>query len=292
MAQPGQVSSRSSRALSVATSRIVRGLVEEHEVLPPRGAPSRERDTSPLASGQRRHLLTLLVPVEEEALEVHAEVDLLGAEVDLTAARRERALVPRDVVVHGPVVLEARARLIEEGDLGIGADLHRTAIGHELPREEAQEGRLADAIPPDDADAIARDEVQGQVRDELPATERYADALEVQDALAEPRHVPVDPGEIDGLHVLAGFVGDGRLGPLDARLLLRGPRLRPAAEPLGPRGGGSSGGSSRRAPRAPRARPSARRNPCSFHRIRSRSRDRARRCDRTRRRARSDRASP
>src|SRR6185503_2292857 len=105
----------------------------------------------PLAARERAHRLPLLVAVEEEALEVAPHLDRLPAHVDA------RSLVGH-VVEDRRRLVELGAVLIEIGDLRVLAEHDLALAGRELAEDGPEQGGLADAVPPHDAEPLARRE--------------------------------------------------------------------------------------------------------------------------------------
>jgi hypothetical protein len=67
------------------------------------------------------------------------------------------------------------------------AEAQRTAVRLVLPRNHAEQRRLAGAVGPDDADDAAAREVEGQVVDQQRVAEALPQVLRLDDHVPEPR---------------------------------------------------------------------------------------------------------
>ena len=126
---------------------IVRGLVEHHDVARPR-QHDRELETVALAARQLGDRAPDLVVLEQEVAQVSVHVALTMSELDHLAALR-------DVVAHRERGVQGLVQLREPHHLELGAHGDRALVGLELAQQQAQHGRLAAAVRPEDADAIA-----------------------------------------------------------------------------------------------------------------------------------------
>src|SRR5262249_9335377 len=136
-------------------------------------------------------------------------------------------------------------RLVEEGEARVLPDDDVAGVGRDLAEDGADERRLAGAVRPDDADPIAGLPEEAEVAEERLSAERFAEAAELEDGLAEPP-AGRPPGrqpqrQRSGAPVVAPGLGGHRLvEAIDARLLLGRSRRRPAPDPgeLAPHEGG------------------------------------------------------
>ena len=124
--------------------------------------------------------------------------------------------------------LELAHLLREHGQAHGHPDLALAGGERHLAGQRAQQRRLAGAVDPDDAGALAGREPPGDVVEQHPVAELDAGVDEVDDVLAEPGR-----GEPHQLDVVAGrrLVGDEGVRGVDAELGLAGARRRPAAQP-------------------------------------------------------------
>src|SRR5262249_29339016 len=126
-------------------------------------------------------------------------------------------------------VVEIGAVLIEVGDLRVLAEDDLSSRGRDLAADGPEEGGLAGAVPAHDAEPLARGEDEVQALDEGETPEGERELLELEDGLARPRRLD---GELCFTLDLRGRRGLGRLGALDAGLLLARPGLGLPAQPL------------------------------------------------------------
>ena len=152
-AQPAKLSSASSSARSVSTSRSLVGSSSSSRLLPLLQQLG-EVDAIALAARQRADLPLLAAALEVEPRHVGARRDLPLAELDLVVAAG-------DLLEHGLVRVERVAALIDVADLHRLADPQRAGVRLLLPGDHPEQRRLAGAVRTDHADdAAAR---QGEV---------------------------------------------------------------------------------------------------------------------------------
>ncbi len=114
------------------------------------------------AAGEVPDRRARLLRLEQEFLHVAGDVALLAIDQQVLAA-------PVGQVVRKRVVeVQVLALLVERGDLQIGAELHRAAVGRKLAGQHLQQRRLAGAVRADEADAIAAMHADRERRDDGP----------------------------------------------------------------------------------------------------------------------------
>ena len=177
LGQPGDVALQAGEAVEV---EVVRRLVEEEQVearQQQRGQP----DPGGLAAGEAAHRLA-----EQRRTETEVGPHVGEARLEVGRAERQPALQRRGVLVVGaggaggqPVgrgvqaavgrvhagapgevvgdgLVGAFGLLVEQPDVRPDrGEAHRAALGAQLTGEDAQQGALADAVRPDEADAMA-----------------------------------------------------------------------------------------------------------------------------------------
>src|SRR5262245_33556768 len=131
-----------------------------------------------LAAGQVADALLLIRSTEVEAPDVRARRNLVLADADDVLAVRH--LLP-DVLR----VVEFVSALIDVGDLDRVADIERAAIGFLAACDHPEERRLTGAVRTGDADDRAARNGAREIVDEESVAVRFADALHVEDLLAE-----------------------------------------------------------------------------------------------------------
>ena len=124
--------------------------------------------------------------------------------------------------------LELAHLLRQHGQAHGHADLALAGGERHVAGQRAQQRRLAGAVDPDDAGALAGGQPPGDVVEQHPVAELDAGVDQVDDVLAEP-----GGREAHQLDVVAGrrLVGDEGVRGVDAELGLAGARRRPAAQP-------------------------------------------------------------
>src|SRR5690606_9920727 len=134
-----------------------------------------------------------------------------------------------DALEDAEVSVERRALLIEVAHAHAATEPDRALGDLLVPEDRAEERRLARAVRADDPEALARRHREIEAADEEAIAHLDAEPADVEDAAPRVGHLG---RELD-LPVLARRPRAlRRLGALDARLLLRAPRLRLAPEPL------------------------------------------------------------
>ena len=148
---------------------VVRRLVEDEEV---RGLEHHAGDVRAreFAAREHRHRLEELLVAEVEAPRPALHVHLAVAEAHLVAERRDRVL---EKGARGE--LGARLRHARDARRRIGA-LDAALVGREVAGEDAQQGGLARAVRPHDADALAGHELEVERQEEEASAERLRDA--------------------------------------------------------------------------------------------------------------------
>ncbi|MNS54791.1 hypothetical protein D3C72_876050 [compost metagenome] len=131
-----------------------------------------------LATGERAHVLLLVAALEVEAADV-------GARRGLVAAHGQHVRTARDLLEHGLVRIQRIAALVDERHLHGRPDLDLAAVRLLLAGQHAEEGGLAGAVRPDDADDRARRHLEAQVVDQQAVAIALAHVLELDDLVAE-----------------------------------------------------------------------------------------------------------
>ena len=200
--------------------QVVRRLVEQHQVRR-RAQHLGQRDPRALPAGKRAHRLSLFVPVEQKSLQVASGVEDLARDL-------EAALIA-DVVEDALVQIEARALLVEVGDLGVLPDRQPTTGGRELTGDGAEQGGLAGSVGADDAHSLTLRQVKREVLHQRAPAEVEAEVFELEHGLARASLLQRQR------HALLGHRSLGRLGgfsAVDSGLLLGAARLGLACQPL------------------------------------------------------------
>ena len=181
-AQPAKSSSASSSARSVSTSRSFVGSSSSSTLPPERSSFARwtRLRSPPLRSDDA---LLLVGAPEVEPGDVLARVDLAPAELD-------RVVAAGDLLPDRARRVEARARLVDVGQLDRLADAQLAGVRLLLAGDHAEERRLAGAVRADHADDAAGRQREGQVLDEQPVAVALLDAVRLDDDVAEPRARP------------------------------------------------------------------------------------------------------
>src|SRR5690606_17324334 len=81
-------------------------------------------------------------------------------------------------------LIDLPPHLIEIGDLEIRAELDRAVIRLDLPEQDAEQSRLADAVVTDDPDALAAHDPQRKVLEQSLAAVAVADVARFDDLAA------------------------------------------------------------------------------------------------------------
>ena len=80
--------------------------------------------------------------------------------------------------------VELALKLIEIGDLEVGAELHRAGVGRELAEQYAQQRTLADAVVADDSDTVAAHHAQREIAQQLSTVVAVRDVVKLDDLAA------------------------------------------------------------------------------------------------------------
>ena len=176
-----------------------------------------------LAAGEQAHLRVHPLAGEQEPAQITAQADALVAQLHPFAALA-------DLLEDRLLLVEQHAPLIDVVDLRARAHQHLARGGGELAEHDLEQGRLAHAVAPDDAEPLARFEVQRDVTEQRAAVELHADVAQLDDAVRQFRR-----GRDDEVHVqfrlwrlLTGDLGVA----VHAVARLGGARPRAAADPF------------------------------------------------------------
>ena len=154
----------------------------------------------------------------------------VGARVDLPLADLDLVVAAGDLLPDGLVGVERVAGLVDVGELDGLADAQRAAVGLLLADDHPEQRRLAGAVGADHADDAAGRQRERQVLDQQPVAEALAQALGLDDDVAQPRagrDVDLDLVELD-----VALLGEQRLVVVQARLGLLAPARGVLADPL------------------------------------------------------------
>ena len=227
---PGNSSRLSSSTSSVGDVEVVRRLVEDQQV----GRPEHQagdQDAGLLAAGEARDGGVELLGAEEEALGP-------GGDVDRAVLVDDRVPLGRQRPAQGDRLVERVAVLLEADGAQPVRPLDRAGVGLQRAVEEREQGRLAAAVRPQQAEAHARGELEVEVRGRSAGrrTTCVSPSATSSFLVLRSRGVEVDPGPGAGggagarLHLLQ--LGDHPVRLLDAPLGLGRPRLGAALQPL------------------------------------------------------------
>src|SRR5262249_4805809 len=134
---------------------IVRRLVEDEQVGGLR-KETREQQAIALTARERANRRAGAVGAEQGVLEV-------AGYVAAPALNRHVLAALGDVLDHGLVELESRAKLIVVGDLESCAEAQAARRRRELAQQQPQQRGLADTVRPDQADAVTAHDAQREV---------------------------------------------------------------------------------------------------------------------------------
>ena len=124
--------------------------------------------------------LLLIRAAEVEARHIGTRRDLAGAGLDDLGALG-------DLLEHGLLPVEVVAGLVDVGHLDRVADVDRPGVGRLLADDHPEERRLAGAIRADDPDDPRPRQRERQVLDQQAVAEALAQAIDLDDLVAEPR---------------------------------------------------------------------------------------------------------
>ena len=206
----------------MSTSRSLVGSSSSSR-LPPRAQQLGQLQAVALAARELADLLLLLGALEVEAGDVGAAVDRAVAERDLVPAAR-------DLLPDGLRRVERVARLVDVGELDGLAEPQRARVGLLGAGDHPHQRRLAGAVGADHADDPAARELEAEIVDQHAVAVGLAQAVGLDDDVAEPRaggDVDLDLVELD-----VAVLGEQRLVGVEARLRLVAPRAGVQADPL------------------------------------------------------------
>ncbi len=154
--------------------QVVSGLIEQQHVGLGDVQP-REDEPRGLAARQRRDLLVRVLPGEEHT----------GQAAEAEADGLRRAEIPQPVEHRGTASREELPVVLGEVALmGLVAPLALTDIGFELAHHDLEQGGLADAVGPDDGQAIPAVDLHGHVHEHVLVTVGFAQAVDAHHRLA------------------------------------------------------------------------------------------------------------
>ena len=132
----------------------------------------------------RKHaaFLFLVRSAEVEAAQV-------GAAVDVASAQSHQLVALADDLIDGELRLDVRVALVHVGYLDRLTHFERAGIGLLQAHYHAEEGRLTSAVRSDDAHDAARRQHEVEILDELLLAESLADAVCLDDFVAQARAV-------------------------------------------------------------------------------------------------------
>ena len=132
-----------------------------------------------LAAREVADLLLLVAALEVEGRGI-------GARVHFALAQQQHFVAARDFFPDGLVGVEAVAALVDIAEMHVLGDGDRAGIGLFLAGQHAEQRRLAGAVRADDADDAARRQLEGEVVDQQAIAVGLAEALDVDDVVAQP----------------------------------------------------------------------------------------------------------
>src|SRR5258708_12822855 len=91
-----------------------------------------------------------------------------------------------DLLPHRLLALECVAALIDVGELHGLADAERALVRRLLAHDHAEQGRLAGAVRPDDADDAAARKLEAEVVDQDAVAVALGDVVRLHDEVADP----------------------------------------------------------------------------------------------------------
>src|SRR5207302_3702717 len=158
---------------------MVRRLVEDEEVVV-LGDELREGEARPLSAAELADAAVDRVPSEPEA----------PKQAPCPRFRGRRMAHAADLLQEGAGEVKFLRLLGEVTDGQVLASKHGTCVRLLAPNQDLEEGRLAGAVRPDEAELVPLRELEVDVREEQPAAVGLRDALEADDprtrgALAE-----------------------------------------------------------------------------------------------------------
>src|SRR5688500_5164434 len=86
-----------------------------------------------------------------------------------------------DLLQHGPILVQLQPALVDVVKLGQHSNLHGPLRRLDLPKNQFQQRRLAQSVPPENADALPRGEVQIEVRKEPAPAEFHSYIGQIND---------------------------------------------------------------------------------------------------------------
>ena len=162
---PGERLERGLERLARLEVEVVRRLVEDEEVRA-RGDDVREREPAPLAAGEDRDRLLVLVPAGEEE-----------------AAEQRLRLRPREVrralrrLEHGVPLVELDLLLREVADRDAVAEPHAPAVRLALVEQRLEQRRLPRAVRADERDVLAALERERRLAQQLALADLHRERL-------------------------------------------------------------------------------------------------------------------
>ena len=182
---------------------IVRRLVEDQEIGRLREQP-RQQQAVALAAGQGLDRRPDALLREQEIRQVADHVMRLAGHYDLIAAVRAEGFP------QGGLGVQLGAPLVEIDLRQPGAEAQASGVRRQFAHEDVDERRFADAVRPDQADAVAAHDAGREIAHHRVIAEGFGDALGLDDHLAGTRTAP--EGEVDlsrHLAALSPFLAHG-----------------------------------------------------------------------------------
>ena len=218
----GEVEQRVFQCAQRVDVEVVGRLVEQQDVATAL-QHLREVHAVALTTRELAHRLLLVAAAKVEPRGVLARVDLLLAE-------QHDVLAAGDLLPHGALRVEARARLVDIAELHGVADPQLARVGRLLAGDHPEQRRLAGAVRADHADDPGRRQREREVLEQQPVAEALRDVLRLDHDVAEPR--PRRNVDLDLVEAHRVLVREQFLVGAEARFRLRMPCLRRQAHPL------------------------------------------------------------
>ena len=182
------------------------GRLVQHQQVGRAGEQPRQQQAVAFATRQGAHRRVGPVGREQEVLQIAHDVAARAIDLDVFRAGADR-------VGHALLGVELLAQLIEIGDLQVGAQPHRAGVWRVFAQNELEQRGLADAVGPDQADAVTAHDGEVQVAHQAAPAQADAGLTGLADQLA---------GALARIHLQADLAG--ALAP-------GGPRLAQCLQP-------------------------------------------------------------